>query len=130
MSTTTSGGSTARDVIEQYLRDNSGWHTVKELVNATGYSTQHVRRTAKDMASNGTIKGRKNSQKPVIGYEINGDWKVPGSDATALRRLIRVHASSVPSNLTSMSVSALQKRLRYIADDDGVVEHKLEFRMP
>lgn len=130
MSTTSSGGTTADVAVEQYLSNHSGWHTVQQIATATGYSTGHVRSTAHDLADNGTISRRKNRNKPVIGYNINGDWKVPGNNKPELRRLIRVHASSVPSNLMNMSVNALQNKLEKVADGKAPLEHKLEFRKP
>jgi hypothetical protein len=130
MSSQNSGGRTAEDEIEQYLKQNSGWHEVADIANATSYTKGHIRSTSKRMTSTYTsMEGRKNSQKKVIGYEINGDLVVPGGDRGVLLSLIRTHATNPPANLSSMSVKRLQKYLRNnIATSVVPLESKLEFR--
>lgn len=130
MSSQNSGGSTAKDAVEQYLRNNSGWHEVRDLSNATGYDNDYIRRVAKDLASsNSNIQKRKNRNKPVIGYEIHGELKVPGGNMKALIGLIKTYGGSTPSNLQNKSISDLQKYIRnHIADSVVPLESKLEFR--
>lgn len=130
MSSKTSGGSTAADAVEQYLKNNGGWHEVRDLANATGYSKDYIRRVAKTLVNNNSkAQSRKNRNKPIIGYSIHGDIKVPGGDRSTLINLIKTYGSSTPSNLHSMSVSELQKYLRNnIAGGVVPLGNKLEFR--
>ena len=132
MSSGTSSNTTAEQDIKQYLSNNADWHEVNPIAVATGYSNGHVRSTAKRMANDGNspVEGRKNHRKPVVGYIFNGDMEVPGSDRQTYIRLIQIHTSNPPSNLQSMSLDALQKRLRRVADDSTRIESKLEFRIP
>lgn len=130
MSSKKSSGSTATDAVEQHLKNNGGWHEVRDLSNATGYDNGYVRRVAKNLANdNSNIRKRKNANKRVIGYDIHGDLKVPGGNKSALVNLIRSYGSNPPSNLSGKSVSDLQKYLRNnIANGVVPLESKLEFR--
>ncbi|UHQ98911.1 hypothetical protein HYG81_24420 (plasmid) [Natrinema zhouii] len=130
MSSKSSGGSTASDAAEEYLRNNSGWHEVRDLANATGYNKDYIRRVAKTLANNNpNAESRKNGRKQIIGYSINGNLEVPGGNKTALINLIKKYGNSQPGNLQGMSVSELQKYLRYnIANGIVPLGSKLEFR--
>ena len=130
LSSTNQSNPTAEDKIEQFAKSNSGWHEVVDLANATGYSKGHVRSTAKQMASAySSMEKRKNSQKRVIGYEINGELVVPGGNRAVLEDIIRTHATNVPSNLSQMAVKQMQKFIRKrIATSVVPLGAKLEFR--
>jgi len=129
LSSKSSGGSTAKDAVKQYLHSNSGWHEVRDISDAIGYDNDYTRKVAKTLAKNHDhIYGRKNANKPVIGYEINGEIVVPGGDETALISLIKRHSTNPPANLRNQSVSELQKYLRNNIANGGIpLENKLEF---
>jgi hypothetical protein len=130
LSSKNSGGSTARDAVKQHLHSNSGWHEVRDISEAIGYDNDYTRRVAKTLSENhSNIYGRKNANKLVIGYEINGEIVVPGSDETVLISLIQRHSSNPPANIRSLSVSELQRYLRNKIANGGIpLENKLEFR--
>jgi hypothetical protein len=132
MSSQSQGGSTAETAIAQFLHNNPGWHEVRAITVATGYSNGHIRNTAKRMAddNNDSVEGRKNLSKPVVGYSLNGTLEVPGANRQKYIRLIKQHATHPPSNLSSMSLSKLQDELRRVADSTTRIESKLEFRIP
>jgi hypothetical protein len=131
MSTQSQPSSTAEQAIQQYLDSNPGWHEVRAITVATGYSNGHIRSTAKRMADDGNspVEGRKNLSKPVVGYSLNGNLEVPGANRQKYIRLIKQHATHPPSNLNSMSLSKLQDELRRVADSTTRIESKLEFRI-
>lgn len=130
MATNSSNSSTARDSIEQYLQNNSGWHEVAPIASATGYSHGHVLSTGTEMAENGNIERQKNTNKPVVAYMFNGNSEVPGSNRQRYIQLIQMHSSSPTGNLQSKSLSDLQDKLRDVADGTTVFEFKVEFRKP
>lgn len=130
MATSSSNPSTARDAIEQYLQNNSGWYEVATIANATGYSHGHVLSTGTDMANDDIIERRKNTGKPVVAYLFNGDSEVPGSDRQKYIRLIQMYSNDPTGNLQSKSLSNLQDKLRSVADGTTVFDFKVEFRKP
>ena len=132
MSSQNQQSTTARASIKQFLSNNGGWHEVNPIATSIGYSHGHVLQTGTAMANDGNspVERRKNGNKPVIGYRINGDTKVPASDRQKYIRLIRMYSNAPPSNLNSMSLDTLQTQLRNIADARIVLEHKVEFRIP
>ena len=132
MSSSNSGGTTATTDIAQFLSNNSGWHEVAEIANATGYSHGHVLSTATKMAndSSSPVKRRKNRRKPIIGYIFNGQMEVPGSDRQKYIRLIKLYGTNAPANLHSMTLDRLQKELRRVADGMSRLDSKVEFRIP
>lgn len=132
MSSKSSGNTTARHDIVQYLNNNGGWHEVSAISNAVGYSHGHTLSTSKQLSRDGSspVEGRKNHSKPVIGYYINGSLEVPGDDRQEVVRLIRLHSDSHP-NLGSMSMSELYKYLRQnVASTTITIEYKREFQIP
>jgi len=130
MATNSSNPSTARQAIKQYLQNNSGWHEITPIVNATGYSRTHILSTGTEMAESGEISRRKNTGKPVVAYLFNGTAEVPGSDANRYIRLIKKYSSGSVENLQGMSLEELQNKLRELADGTTVFEFKVEFRHP
>ncbi|GAA0727058.1 hypothetical protein GCM10009060_25190 [Halorubrum trapanicum] len=130
MSSKSSGNTTARHDIVQYLGNNSGWHEVADIANAVGYSHNHALSTGKQLARDEAtgVEGRKNHSKPVVGYYINGSLEVPGSNRQEVVRLIRVHSDSHPS-LEGMSMDELYKCLRNVASGTVTLEYKREFRI-
>lgn len=131
VSSQSSGGSTARDSVEQYLNNNRGWHEVAEIRDAIGYSHDHTLKTCKRLRDADVIEGEKNWSKTIIGYWIKGNVHVPGNDVQQLIDIIRTHGTPPFPNVNSMSISELQDHIRYnIADSVAVLGAKWEFRKP
>lgn len=132
MSSTSQSTPTADTKIEQFLSNNPGWHEVKPIARATGYSDGHTRQTATELARqrSNPVRRRKNHRKPIIAYVVNGSVEVPGSNRQRYIQLIRQHANGPPGNLTSMSLSELQQALYRIATARTVIEWKVEFMVP
>jgi len=131
MSKTTSGGSTARDDAVQFLNNHSGWYEVAEIRDAIGYCGKHTRESLKALGDAGRIEGRKNSEKIIIGYWINGNAHVPGNNRQELIDLIRRYDTPPLPNFAGMTVDDLQNHLRYnVADNVGRLGKKWEFRKP
>jgi len=132
MSSGTQGSPTADTAIAQYLSNNPGWHEVSEIASATGFSHTHTLSVCKTLRqdTNSNVRGRKNYSKRVMGYEINGDLKVPGDDRQQVISLIRRHANGTP-NLNQMSLDDLYNYLEAnVATDSVPLEAKWEFQIP
>lgn len=132
MSSTNSGGTNARHDVERYLKNNPGWHEVSALAASTGYSHGHTLSTGKALDDDATspVEGRKNRNKPVVGYIINGTFQVPGDSRQEVIRLIKVHGNP-PSNLSGKSLDDLFDYLRHnVATSVVTIDYKWEFRAP
>lgn len=132
MSTTNQGGPPAIDQAEQHLTNHSGWHEVSTIANAIGYSHGHTLGVCKelDQDPNSDVEGRKNPNKPVMGYYVNGDLEIPGDDRQEVIDLIKQHGTARP-NFSQMSLDDLYNHLRYnVASGSTRLDSKWEFRVP
>lgn len=129
VSTHKNGGQTAYDAVKHHLQNNKGWQEVREISEAIDYNNDYVRRVAKDVVSEEAhARKRKNSNKRVIGYSINGNLEVPGGDRSALINVLQKYTNRPLSQLRNMSVPDLQRLLRNVANGAVPLGKKLEFR--
>lgn len=105
---------TVKDKIVEYLSSN-GRSTVAEIAQGIDYSHGYVCRNAKDLRSDGKIKGAKGKQIPAV--IVDRQYYVLTGNRSYLMKIVRKHAPSKTPKAKGISISKLQKLIcKEIAD--------------
>ncbi len=110
---------TAKEEIPELLRREPESCTPREIAEKLSYSTNHVRRVAKELRSNGKIEGRKSREGGAPMVVIRGNIEVITGNRDQLIELVKKYS---PSDLSKAKAMPTDELIEFVRDvvADGV----------